>query len=877
MAGLSFGDMLKTFRKRKRISQLALAAQLGVHRNTIWSWEQGNYLPDSKGIVLELASQLGLSEAEGRQLLEASLTALSPHWSVPYRRNPFFTGREQILHRLHEQLGTGKEAAIVPASALSGLGGIGKTQTALEYAYRYAQHYAALFWIEAETMESISASFLRIADQLGLPEAKAPEHSRVVAAVQRWLATHRDWLLIWDNLEDLEMFQRWVPPTRQGALLFTTRRQALGTLARGVELPAMTLEEGMLFVLRRTKVLPPEASGDHLHHLLQERPGAYATAQQLVMALGGLPLALDQAGAYVEETPCRLEDYLELYQLRRAGLLRQRGDAVADHPASVVTTWSLSFEHLERTHGAAADLLRLCAVLHPDAIPEELFSGGAALLGEPLGVAAADPLQLHAAFRAVSAYSLLSHQVQERTLSIHRLVQAVLWETMSEPERDVWQWRAIRALNATFPEISHHVWVQCERLLPHVLTCAAALPDDARDLDLAEVLRKAADYLRGRARFEQPEPIYQRALHIEEQAAGPDQLRMAAPLYGLALLYWDQAKYAEAESLCQRALAIWEQALSPEHLELARPLNGLALIYFKQGKYTQAEPLYERALRIREQALGQEHPLVVTPLTNLADLYTEQGKYAQAEPLYQRAIHIQEQAAEGERPQLAYPLYGLACLYSRKGQCAQAESLYQRALEIREHELGVDHPYVAKPLTGLAILSFNQGKDGQAEALLQRALQICEQALGPKHPDVAAPLTQLADLYTEQGRYAQAEALYQRALAIREYCLGQAHPETAQTLTGLAHLSVQQEQYKQAEALYQRALAIQEQQLGHDHPDTARSVAGLARLYQKQGRDAQAEFWFQHALAVFEHHLGSTHPDTVQTQHDYASSLEIVE
>ncbi|HEU5199220.1 MAG TPA: FxSxx-COOH system tetratricopeptide repeat protein [Ktedonobacterales bacterium] len=781
MSGSPFGDMLKTFRKRQRLSQQALATRLGVHRNTIWSWEQGNYLPDSKGMVLELARQLGLSGAEERQFLEASLTALSAHWSVPYRRNPFFTGREHILHHLHESLATRKEAALVPASALHGLGGIGKTQTALEYAYRYAQHYAAIFWIEAETSEGISASFLRIAEQLGLTGAQEADHAQIVAAVQRWLASHRDWLLIWDNVEDLEILQRWLPPTRQGALLFTTRRQTLGALARGIELPTMTLEEGTLFVLRRANVLPPEASNEHVQQVLQERPGAYTTAQQLVIALGGLPLALDQAGAYVEETPCRLEDYLDLYQLRRADLLKRRGDAVLDHPASVVTTWSLSFEHMEHVNGAAADLLRLCAVLHPDAIPEELFSGGAALLGERLGNTAADPFQLHAAFQAVSAYSLLKHQVEARTLSIHRLVQAVLWEQMSEQEREVWLWRAIRALNAAFPEITHHVWSQCERLLPHVLACAAALPDDACDPDLAEVLRKAADYLRGRARFAQPEPLYQRAVRIEEQMAGPDHLRLAAPLYGLSLLYWDQGKYTQAEPLCQRALSIWEQVLGPEHPELARPVNGLALIFFKQGKYAQAEPLYQRALRIREQALGREHPLVVTPLSNLGDLYIEQGKYAQAEPLYLRAIRIQEQAAEGERPQLAYPLSGLARLYTRQGKDAQAEPLYQRALQIRERELGVEHPYVAEPLIGLAIISSNRGQYAQAEALLQRALRLCEQALGPQHPEVAAPLTHLADLYTAQGQYTRAAALYHRALSIREHCLGRHHPETAQT------------------------------------------------------------------------------------------------
>jgi len=370
-----------------------------------------------------------------------------------YRRNLFFIGREHLLHHLHEQLGPGKEVAITPSSALHGLGGIGKTQTALEHAYRYAQYYTAIFWIEAETTESIGTSFLHIAELLGLPEYQDTDQSQIIVAVQRWLTNQHGWLLIWDNVEHLELLQHWLPPTRQGALLFTTRRRALGTLAQGIELPTMTQEEGLLFLLRRAKMLSPEASGEQMRQLFQEIPSMATTAQKLVTALGGLPLALDQAGAYVEETSRRLEDYLELYQMRRAELLKRRGDAILDHPASVVTTWSLSFEQVERANAAAADLLRICAFLYPDAIPEELFRERTIFLSEGLESVVIDTIQLHEAFRTVSVYSLLKHHVEERTFSIHRLVQAVLWERMGEQEREEWQWHVVRSLNAAFPQI----------------------------------------------------------------------------------------------------------------------------------------------------------------------------------------------------------------------------------------------------------------------------------------------------------------------------------------------------------------------------------------------------------------------------------------
>ena len=307
----SFGELLKTFRKRKRLTQKQLAQQLGVHANTISSWELGTYLPATRGLVLELARHLALDEQETRQLLEASLTALSPHWQVPFQRNPLFTGREEILEALHTQLHVEQVVALTQSYALRGLGGIGKTQIALEYAYRYALEYSAIFWIEAETIEHVMSSLLRIVELLQLPERQETDQQRIVAAVQRWLSTHNSrWLLIWDNVEDLELLQRLLPPTRQGATLITTRHQALGTLARGMDLAPMEREEGMLFVLRRAKVLEPEATSERMHQLAVSMPAEYAAAEKLVAAMGGLPLALDQAGAYIEETGCSVSAYL---------------------------------------------------------------------------------------------------------------------------------------------------------------------------------------------------------------------------------------------------------------------------------------------------------------------------------------------------------------------------------------------------------------------------------------------------------------------------------------------------------------------------------------------------------------------------------------
>jgi len=839
----SFGAMLKAFRTRRHLTQRQLAEALGVHRHAILRWEQGEFLPAHKTLVLELARRLHLDEQETRQLLEASFTALSPHWYVPLPRNPFFTGREEILAALHTQLSANQVIALTQSAALHGLGGVGKTQLALEYAYRYALEYSAIFWIGAETGESILSSLLHIAEALGLPERDGQDQQRVVAAVQRWFSTHSRWLLVWDNVEDLALLDRFRPAARAGAILLTTRSPALGTLARGIDLLPMEREEGMLFLLRRAKVLDIEATHQHVQQLAVRMPGACAAAEELVTAMGGLPLALDQAGDYLEETQCDLPAYLELFRSRRATLLQQRGEKAHDHPASVSATFRLSIAATAERHPAVWDLLRVCALLSADAIPEELFRQGAGHLGAPLEAACSDELEWNRLVAVACSYSLLHRQPEERTLSMHRLVQAVLQEGMSEQERVEFRTHTVHALNALFPEATYETWRQCERLLPHVMMVAPAMPEQAEDQELAEVLQKAADWLRLQAEYARAQSLYERALRIQERVLGPMHPNAAVVLNRLAAVLDERGESRQAVPLYERALRISEQALGPEHPDLAYPLHNLASFYFEQQRYQRAEPLYQRALHLFEQALGPEHSMVAHPLNGLADLYVEQGKYHQAEPLYERALRICE-AKGAEHPQVALILDGLAKLYTRQGKHVKAKELHERAWHIQEQALGPMHPYVAYPLIGLADLSAREGKYQQAEPLYRRALSIRLQALGPDHPLVAEPLGGLANLYREQGKYAQTEELYQRILSIREQHLDPHHPDTAQTLHDLAVLRRKQGRLSEALSLAGRALQIRVQALGGDHPKTLVTRTLCAQLEQErtqEGASSQAD------------------------------------
>ncbi|GHO60406.1 hypothetical protein KSB_88810 [Ktedonobacter robiniae] len=319
--------------------------------------------------------------------------------------------------------------------ALQGLGGVGKTQIALEYAYRFAQEYRAVLWIGAEDAEHLVLSLLRLAETLQLPERDDKDQQRVITAVHNWLMTHDQWLLICDNVEDLDILDRFLPSIRHGSVLLTTRLQALGTRARSIPLLPMEQEEGELFLLRRARVLEAEATSEHVHLFAVRELSQYAAAAELVTVMGGLPLALDQAGAYLEATQCGLSAYVELFRTQRAALLQHRGEGAQDHPSPVSTTFALAITAAADRHLAVRDLLRVCALLQPDAIPEELFRQGSAHLGAALGPVCRDLLEWNQMIAIACSYSLLSRQAETQTFSIHRLMQAVLLDAMDEDER----------------------------------------------------------------------------------------------------------------------------------------------------------------------------------------------------------------------------------------------------------------------------------------------------------------------------------------------------------------------------------------------------------------------------------------------------------
>ena len=464
-----FPSQLRLLRVQRGWTQSDLARRLETTQITISHWEKAASSPTPY-------FRQRLSELFGKSLEELGLvqnidnnndneagrvTSLAPvvtsDLHIPYLRNPFFTGREEILARLDDILLHQKSVALTQTYAISGLGGIGKTQIALEYVYRYRHHYDTIFWIDASSHSTFVADFVILANILKLSE----QHEReAIAAVRHWLATHPNWLLILDNLEDTRMSSEFLPRNCQGSILITTRLHTLGELADSIEVETMGVEDGVLFLLRRTRLLSNTASLDTIE------ADVYTRAEEIVKELDALPLALDQAAAYIEETNCGLQGFLNLYRVRRRELLQIRSMQPTDsHPHSVVATWSLSFRQVADANPVATDLLYLLAFLHPEAIPEDLITQGTQKLEPVQETLVVDELAINTALGVLLRYSLIRRNPEKRELSIHRLVAAVIKDGMNYEQQRQWAERALQATNQVFPDVDLVTWKQCQPYL----------------------------------------------------------------------------------------------------------------------------------------------------------------------------------------------------------------------------------------------------------------------------------------------------------------------------------------------------------------------------------------------------------------------------
>lgn len=410
-------------------------------------------------------------------------------------RNYNFTGREDLLLSLGQALSAGP-VALTPA-ALYGLGGIGKSQTALEYAWRHEANYNVIWWLRTEQQETLVSGLADLASKLGISKPSETDVPAMAKAAVGWLASHSGWLLVFDNAISEEAVRDWLP-AGPGAVIVTSRN-SIWLAARPLEVDGLPENEAVAFLTSRSGDIDVES------------------AKALAGELDRLPLALEQAAAFILERHWKIARYLKVFQVRKAELLKL-GIAL-NYPATVATTWELSFRALEDDYPAAAHLLRLCAFLAPDDIPLDLLRPGSSVLISPLKEALADDLATGNMVAALLRYSLV--KAKDETLFVHRLVQVVARERLSQEERKEWAGFAVKLIDRvfSFEEADRATWGAAERLLPHAETVAdyGAASDIAAEL--GSLLLRAGRCLDNRALHDRAQVLKHSARALFDHAA----------------------------------------------------------------------------------------------------------------------------------------------------------------------------------------------------------------------------------------------------------------------------------------------------------------------------------------------------------------------
>ncbi|HYO49723.1 MAG TPA: FxSxx-COOH system tetratricopeptide repeat protein [Chloroflexia bacterium] len=555
--------------------------------------------------------------------MQPPFPGLPPIWNVPHRRNPNFTGREELLVELRKELTSGKRAALT--QAVYGLGGVGKTQLATEYAYRHAGDYDVVWWVRSAEAATLAADYAGLAGRLKLPEANAREQEVVVEAVRNWLEGAQRWLLMFDNAIGPEDVNNYLPRVVSGHVIITSRNPNWGEIASPLQVKVLKPEKGAEFLLSRT------GQKDK------------ASARQLSEELGGLPLALAQAGAYIEASGMPIAHYLEMFPQRREEFWADEKGPLDYGKQTVSTTLRLSIKHVEAEAPASVDLLKLCAFLGPDDIPRSLLIEGEYYLPEQLWGTVADEVKINRIIGVLRRYSLIEVNNEKESLSIHRLVQAVVRDGLSNDESKVWVEAAVDVVNVVFPLESEDVrtWAECARLLPHALTSTAYIEElGVLSSSAGRLLNQAGNYLGERAQYLEAKNALERSLSITSNVYGMDHPNFASTLNNLGMVLLELGDLEGAKARFERALAITEKAFGPAHPSVAIDVNNLGGVLRKLGDLEGAKAHYERALAIDEQVFGPDHPNVAIRVNNLGWVLQELGDLEGARTHYERALWI---------------------------------------------------------------------------------------------------------------------------------------------------------------------------------------------------------------------------------------------
>ncbi|OLN82075.1 Nephrocystin-3-like protein 3 [Colletotrichum chlorophyti] len=782
--------------------------------------------------------------------------------------NPDFVGRGGIMDRIKQLFGHDRGQSKAAAKtrtrvALYGLGGVGKTQIAMAYAYWFHENdpEASVFWVHASNPQRFRQAFTSIAQECRISGRDDPT-ADILLLVKNWLETNRSrrWLLLIDNADDIQHFfplnsadggntvenglAYYIPECPHGSVLVTTRDKQTGVkLARGkppVEVNRLTDDEAeqLLCSLLEDDEIPSE------------------DVSVLASQLEHLPLALAQAASYIIAKSISIPNYIRLLE-SDSGLV----DRLSEHfetvgrdsetPHALTATWLISFKQIEEQNPLTGDVLCLISLFDRQAIPREFIYNycfarlvkvsseseasseeeatyeGEAVSENPLVAATVTDI-----LGTLQAFSFISKTGND-AFDMHRLVQLVTRKRLVDEQRvNEFARNALNTASSAYPKGNHKNWDACLKHLPHALAILSHPLDEFGEerwkVEFARLSGHVGHFFNYRGQYSDAELHHRRALEIGKAVLGEEHRKTIVWAHGLAETYLDQLRLDEAEELLQPALDIQIRILGHAHSETLSSKHLLAMTFDHQAHLSEAEKLNSEVLEVRRGTLGEEDGMTLATMTNLAHAIGKQGRLEEAEELYSRILEIETRTLGEEHLYTLTTKNNIAVVYERQGRLGEAEQLHLQAFETRRKVSGLDDPVTLVYMSNLGYIYQEQGRLEEARQLQSQVLELRKRVLGRDHHYTLDSMASLATIYHSQHRFHDAEELVSQVFEARRRALGKIHHDTLRSAYNLAVTWWSLGRHEDAISLMRQTAQSREQAFGPAHEDTVRSKAWLS-------------------------------------------------
>jgi tetratricopeptide (TPR) repeat protein len=816
-------------------------------------------------------------------------------WGNVPQRNRNFTGREDLLDRLRQRLTTGV-TAVLP-EALHGMGGVGKSQIAIEHVYRNSRDYQLIWWIPSEQTNLIVQSLIELGEQMGLRAGADRSAVPAVLEALRVGEPYSNWLLVFDNAENPHEVRQFFPNDGPGRVMVTSRNSQWSHLASSLEVDVFAREESVALIRRRSPQIPDDA------------------ADRLAESLGDLPLAVEQAAVWLAETGMPVHQYLDLFETKYAELLQV--DPPADYDLPVAAAWNVSLDRLREDYPSALQLLQVCAFFAPEPIDWDIFSAVRGVAAPPaLRATLDDPIKLGRAVREIGRYALARIDHRKSTIQVHRLVQRVLIEQMNSAERAEMRHCAHEILANSDPRNPQRSleWPRYSALLPHVRTSRMVECEDpwVRELVLNEsrFLVARSDYAEALDVAEEAAGIWRRLLGDDhEHVIAVDQVRAQS-------LRWLN-RYSEAYELQSELVERCRRVLGERHEATQRALSFLAILLRARGDFYRARELDQQAYETTLREFGADDPGTLLAAHNYA---VSLRLAADVEEAYRLDEDTYQRRVEVLGDDHLQTLLSLHCLYIDLQELGRYEAALEGGEKLRDRVLimlGEEHSmttWVSRELSvtrrklgdhdgalalssrvldlyrtkrrddlvGVAWASLNHATDLRqagdltgAEALGRQAMEQCRGLLGEEHPHTYATATNLAVTLRLLGRIAEAHELDEAAVNGLSRVLSPTHPRTLLVRTNFASDLAALSETQQAHDIGVELLERSTERRGETHPTSLAIGLNLSYDLKALGETAKAKELYDRVLASFRAVLGPNHQATLDAGQSRRANCDI--